>query len=207
MKVCHQSKHHFANCLAIHTFAYVDQKAAINDFAVELLRMLGFEQRGCILRSRYAIPLNICGESSQTAQTDICLLHHASTIFLLVQEDKSELNAESKVISEAIASFQENNRNRIWLGKSRKSSMSIPCITMVGTRPIFYVVPVTQQLCTAVERGQNPEEATEVTKCVVGAETQLSDGMERLDFRLEALMHYVLFRSLTEGLLSDILAD
>ena len=169
--------------------------------------MLGFEQRGCILRSRYTIPLKICGKPSQTVQTDICLLHHASTIFLLVQEDKSELSAESKVISEAIASFQENNRNRIRLGKRRKNSMSIPCITMVGTRPIFYVVPVTQQLCTAVEQGQHPEEVTEVRKCVVGAETQSFDGMERLDFRLEALKHYVLFRSLTEGLLSDILAD
>jgi hypothetical protein len=170
--------------------------------------MLGFEQRGCILRSRYSIPLKICGvEPSQTVQADICLLHNASTIFLLVQEDKSELSAESKVISQAIASFQENNRNRIRLGKRRKNSMSIPCITMVGTRPIFYVVPVTQQLCTSVEQGQHPEEATEVRKCVVGAETQWSDGMERLDFRLEALKHYVLFRSLTEGLLSEILAD
>ena len=169
--------------------------------------MLGFEESGYILRSRYAIPLNICGEPTQTVQTDICLLHHASTITLLFQEDKSELGAESKVIAEAIASFQENNRNRIRLGKERKNSMSIPCITMVGTRPIFYVVPVTQQLCTAVEQGEFPEQVTEVRKCVVGAETQLSDGMERLDFRLEALKHFALFRSLAKSLWSDLLAD
>lgn len=77
---------------------------------------------------------------------------------------------------------------------------------MVDTRPIFYVAPVTQQLCTAVEQGQYPEQATEVRKCMVGAETQSSEGMERLDSRLEALKHHALFRSLAKELLSEILA-
>jgi hypothetical protein len=66
----------------------------------------------------------------------------------------------------------------------KKTSRQITCITMIGTRPIFYVVPITQQHCTAVEQGQYPEKATKVRKCVVGAETQLSDGMERLAVRL-----------------------
>ena len=53
-------------------------------FAMELLHVLGFEESGYVLS----------------------LLHHASTIILLVQEDKSELSAGSKVVSEAIALFR-----------------------------------------------------------------------------------------------------
>jgi len=172
--------------------------------------MLNFEERDCVLRSRYAIPLHICGELTQTAQTDICLVHHASTILLIVQEDKTRLSAkdpEPQVIVEAIAAFQMNNRNRNQLGMERKDSMSIPCITMVGTRPIFYIVPVTQELSTAVERGQFPEHLTEVRKCVVGKRGRLSEGMEQPDFRLEALKHYILFRSLAKSLWSEFLVD
>jgi hypothetical protein len=39
--------------------------------------------------------------------------------------------------------------------------MTIPCITMSGTRPTFYLVPVTQELSTAVIGGVYP--ATETT--------------------------------------------
>lgn len=163
--------------------------------------MLGFEERDNLLRSRYAIPLHICGEPSRLAQTDICLLHHASTILLVVQEDKTELSArdpEPQVIAEAVAAFQMNNRNRARLGLEKRDSMSIPAITMVGTRPIFYVVPVTQELSTAVERGIYPEHQTEVRKCVVGDRRRLSEGMEKPDFRLEALKHYTLFHILAK---------
>ena len=90
----------------------------------------------------------------------------------------------------------------------RKDSMSIPCIVMVGTRPVFHVISVTEQLSAAVERGQCPEHMTEVRKCeVVGETGQLNEGMEMPDFRLEALKHYILFRSLAKGLWSGFLAD
>ncbi|KAF8342802.1 uncharacterized protein EI90DRAFT_3030298 [Cantharellus anzutake] len=173
--------------------------------------MLGFEERSLVLRSRYAVPLFICGDPTRMVQTGVCLLHHASTILLVVQEGKTELSAkdpEPRVISEAIAAFQMNNSNRARLGLERKDSMSIPCITMVGTRPIFYVVPVTQQLSTAVARGEFPEHITEVRKCeVVGDRRRSSEGMEKPDYRLEALKHYTLFRSLAKSLWSGFLVD
>jgi hypothetical protein len=144
------------------------------------------------------------------AQTDICLLHRASAILLVVQEDKTELSAkdpEPQVIADAIAASQVTNRNRARLGLERKDSMSIPCITLIGTRPRLYVVPVTQQLSTAVERGDFPEHMTEVRKCValVGGR-RLSEGMEKPDFRLGALKHYTLFHSLAKSLWSEFLA-
>ncbi|KAN0088695.1 hypothetical protein V8E55_005752 [Tylopilus felleus] len=98
-----------------------------------------------------------------------------------------------------------NNRNRARVGLEKRDSMSIPAITMVGTRPIFYVVPVTQELSTAVERGEHPEQSTEVRKCVVGEKRRLSEGMEKPDFRLEALKHYALFRPLAKSLWLEFL--
>ena len=171
--------------------------------------MLGFEERNKVLISRYAITLHIGGEL-RTAQTDICLVHHASTILLVVQEDRSDLSAkdtEPQVIAGAVAAFQMNNRNRARVGLEKMNSMSIPAITIFGTRPIFYVVPVTQELSTAVERGEYPEQLTEVRKCVVvGEKRRLSEGMEKLDFRLEALKHYALFRSLAKSLWLEFLS-
>ena len=77
--------------------------------------MLGFDERGCILRSRYTIPLKICGESTQTVQADVCLLHNESTICLLVQEDNSELSAESKVIrGNCVVSGKQSQPNSAW---------------------------------------------------------------------------------------------
>jgi hypothetical protein len=40
------------------------QESAIDDFAREILQVLGYETRGLILRSRYAIPLLIFGETN-----------------------------------------------------------------------------------------------------------------------------------------------
>ncbi len=45
--------------LDLATHANSGQESAIDDFAKELLRLLGFEERGTLLRSRYAIPFMI----------------------------------------------------------------------------------------------------------------------------------------------------
>ena len=95
--------------------ANAGQDSAIADFASEILRVLGYETRGLLLRSRYAIPLLICGDSNQSAQADVCLIRSLSTILLVVQGDKTTTSAhdpEPQVIAGAIAAFQHNNRTR-----------------------------------------------------------------------------------------------
>ncbi|KAI9431215.1 hypothetical protein BJY52DRAFT_1276977, partial [Lactarius psammicola] len=52
--------------------ANAGQESAIHNFARETLRVSGYEQRG-LLRSGYAIPLLISGESNRSAQTGVCL--------------------------------------------------------------------------------------------------------------------------------------
>ena len=144
--------------LSLATNPHRSQEPAVGDFAKELLRVLGFEKRGTLLRSRYAIPLTICGDTARVAQTDVCLVHGTSIILLVIQEGKTAIsnrNTEAQVIAEAIATFQYNDA-RIRLDIEPLETMIIPAITIIGTRPIFYKIPVTQQLGDAVIAGSIP---------------------------------------------------
>ena len=177
----------------------LDQESAIHDFTRQMLRALGYEKRG-LLRSRYAVPLLVCGDSNRSEQIDICLVQGSCTILLVVQEDKDLLNPEAQIIAEAIATFQYNNHIRVRSGESELDSMTIPCISMIGTLPTFYLVPVTRNLSDAVAASQHPLSPTVVQKCVVTSNSLgLSEGMKNRDFRQVALQHYAAFRTLAEA--------
>ncbi len=114
---------------------------------------------------RYAIHFVVCGENV-AAQTDVCLIQRNSTSLLIVQSDKNALSSrdpEPQVVAEAIAAFQQNNRKRTSVGLVELDTMVIPCITMIGTRPIFYKVPVTKALSDAVVTGRYPQQRTIVS--------------------------------------------
>ena len=124
----------------------VGQESAINDLAKEILPVLGYERRGLIIRSRYNIPLQTCGDPNRSARTAVSLIQFPSTILLVVQEDAASVcDPEPQVIAEAIAAFQFNNRTRARLDQPELDSMTIPCITIIDARLIFYLVPVTQE--------------------------------------------------------------
>ena len=179
------------------------QEAFIDLFSQETLRVLGFEERGLILGARVVIPLIICGDSLRSAQTDVCLLDRRSMILLVLQEDKTVFNKtqpEPQVIAEAIAAYQYNNEKRQTRGLPILDAMTIPCITMVGTRPTFYLVPVTQALSDAVVTGQYPETPTTVVKCVtyLGHNRRISEGMETPEYRQLAFQCFVAFKGLAK---------
>lgn len=178
-----------------------DQESAIDDFMKEVLRVLEYEKRDFLLRSHHAIPLLISGDPDQTAQTDTCLSQGSSTILLVAKEETtfSFHDPEPKVIAAAIATFQYNNRTRAQLGQPELDSMTIPCVVTTGTRPIFYLVPVTQELSTAVITAQYPISPTIVQCVVVSNSSRLSEGMDTPDFRQLALRHYTAFRTLAEA--------
>ncbi|KAJ7151422.1 hypothetical protein C8R43DRAFT_1005073 [Mycena crocata] len=192
------------------------QESLIVDFARETLHLLGFSQRNLILSTRYIIPLTICGETNRTARADVCLLHRPTFVLLVLVEGKTLSNAtdpQSQVIAEAIAAFQFNNRKRVDLGLKPLESMVIPCITMSGTRPTFYLVPVTLQLSTAVATGQYPPSETVVSMCVtvVGHPRRASDGMEGTPYRKVAIQRFLAFRTLAnthwEAILDGLLVN
>ncbi|KAK0191698.1 hypothetical protein F5146DRAFT_1112072 [Armillaria mellea] len=153
--------------LDLATRTHCGQESAIHDFSKELLHFLGFEERrGALLRSRHSIPFMICGDVSRAAFPDLSLVQGTSTILLIIQEDKISISSkspEAQVIAGAIAAIQYNNGTRDRNGLDPLDSMIIPAITIFGTRPVFYKVPVTQQLNQAVAMGQYPVSETKVT--------------------------------------------
>lgn len=67
-----------------------------------------------------------------------------------------------QLVAAAIAGFVENNRLR----RPPLAQEIIPAITMVGPRPIFYKVPVTQALVSAIITAQYPAQPTIVQRLV-----------------------------------------
>ncbi|KAK0222059.1 hypothetical protein IW262DRAFT_1377971 [Armillaria fumosa] len=175
------------------------QESAVDDFAIELLKTLGYAQRPRVARSRLDIPLFICGEQ-RYAKTDVCIMD-SNEILLLIQEDKRHMenkDPEPQLIAEAIAAFQANNdkRTRV-LGQDPLAHKIMPGITMTGTSPVFYKIPVTAELADSVSMGQYPPTRTVVhahLPAVPRPGRRLSEGMRPLDNRATILTCYEAFK-------------
>jgi hypothetical protein len=84
-----------------------------------------------------------------------------------------------QLVAKAIAAIVENNRLR----RPPLPQQIIPGITMVGARPIFYKVPVTQALVSALITAQYPAQPTIVQRLVPPVpdeETYMIHGMNPL---------------------------
>ncbi|KAF8546990.1 hypothetical protein OG21DRAFT_1394243, partial [Imleria badia] len=173
------------------------EESAVDDFAAELLRSMGYETEETVIRTRKNIRLNMCGEQVH-AKTDVCVLDAAFEILLLVQEDKTHINPrdpEPQFIAEAIAAFQSNNAKRVDdLFLDPLQTMVIPGITMTQTFPKFYKIKVTADLDHCVRRGQFPAVQTIVYRHTPRVPRRRSDGMRPLDNRELMLRCYEAFR-------------
>ena len=175
------------------------EESAVDDFAVLLLRALGYSTRGRVSRTRKDIPLVICGENRYT-KTDVCIIDQ-NQILLLVQEDKRHMDnsdPEPQLIAEAIAAFAENNRTRQQtLNQLPLESKVMAGITMKGTAPIFHKIKVTAALVTSVGGGVYPRVATTVYAHVPDVprpNRRWSEGMKPLDNRRIILSCYEAFK-------------
>jgi hypothetical protein len=169
----------------------VGQEAAVDNFSAELLRGLDYDDENRIVFIRYAIPLLICGGNSVT-KTDFCIMDdNEILLLLLLQEDKSLTSMkdpEPQVMAGAIAAFALNNRKRERdLHLPLCNSIMFPCLTMVGTSPIFYKITVTAALSKAVQTGSFPEIETRVLRYIPALPRRNSEGMRPLPNRLEIL--------------------
>jgi hypothetical protein len=171
----------------------------LSDFAKGLLAAIHFDRQGnATIVPRHSFPLTICGYTNRKVNPDICIItnHLMPMTLLLVQRKKLASGPsvpEPPLIAGAIAAFQSNNESRDKMGLPTLDTMVIPCITVEGTRPLFYKVPVTQHLSNCVATGQFPEEQTVVTRCGPPAPSEAHVGMESLDYRRTALRYYYTF--------------
>ena len=187
-------------------FAIVgNYRAYIDDFARETLYLLGFADRYMVISTRHTIPLTICGKTSETAETNVCIVYlprPTLILLVLVTDDSTSsggTNAEAQVVAGAVAAFQFNNNNRESLNLAPMEVMTIPCITLSGTSPTFYLVPVSQSLSNAVATGQYPPTQTDVFKCVTSLDASDSIGMGNTEYRRLALQRFLAFKILAES--------
>ena len=92
-------------------------ETAVDDFAVELFKVLGYVHRQRLARTRVDLSLLICGEERH-AKTDVCIVDRSQNdILLLVQKDKrlqqlEPVSARAQLVADAVAAFNGNNAQR-----------------------------------------------------------------------------------------------
>ena len=113
----------YAELITLLDLAMIPEKGgtAVNDFTVELFKLLGYVRRERVARTRVNLPFFICGKIRH-AKTDVCIVDRPqNNILLLVQEDKrlkhrDPVNARAQLVAEAVAAFNENNAHREAVG-------------------------------------------------------------------------------------------
>ena len=193
------------------TPAGATRTGCVADFARDILRLLDFEQHSFIVSTRRTMPLIVCGKR-KPVRTDLCLIHPSSDLILLVLATDNPFtkraDAEARVIAGAVAAFQMNNKARADRDLDPLDTMTIPCITMVNTRPTFYLVPVTAALSEAVTLGQRPATQTEVLRFpTLGwlPQAGIDVGMEDQEYRKQALRDFLAFKELAKSPWAHIL--
>lgn len=173
------------------------EESAVDDFAAEIFRALGYETEQTVVRTRKNIRLLMCGEDVY-AKTDVCLIDADSNILLLVQEDKTHMSAshpEPQLVAEAIAAFQRNNSIRVnKLFLEPLQTHVFPGITMVGTFPRFYKVNVTADLDQNIRYGTYPSTETIIYRHTPRVPRRQSEGMRPLMNRKLVLRCYEAFK-------------
>jgi hypothetical protein len=191
----------YAELLILLNSASTGLENKVDSFASMLLRASGYIKKDRVIGMREILNLVICGES-RFAQTDVSVLGSEGSTILLVQEDKridkKAKDPEPQVIAEAIAAFQKNNKDRIESNLEEIDSMTIPCITMKGTFPIFYLVPVTSELSNCIIGGIYPSNVTEVFR--YAPDIPIKEGMKLVESRREVLQCYESFKKFVDDL-------
>ncbi|KDR73309.1 hypothetical protein GALMADRAFT_100965 [Galerina marginata CBS 339.88] len=173
----------------------------VEDFAAFILRMLNYDDQDRVvcLRPEFSFPM--AGQRVDT-KSDLCV-RDESDYLLLVQEDKAingSLNdPEPKLIAGAIAAFYQNNLRRNLRGLPQLESKHILAITMMGSAPIFYRIPVTVALLNALVTATYPAEETIVLKYyppVPNPDTYARLGMRPLGNRRVVLQCLEAFKAL-----------
>ncbi|CAG8699028.1 9228_t:CDS:1, partial [Scutellospora calospora] len=182
------------------TRTHLNTESAVDDLAKSTLELFNYDDGDLRIQSREELKLEMCG-SRTYAKPNICIKTSRLVIKLLVQEDKSykvsnqDTDAESQVFAEAIASFQGNSRAKKF--KLPLEAQLIPCITLLGTYPTFYLFKVTKVLSECVKKGNRPEEKTIVKRYDIPAEIDpylLRDAMLVQEYRQHIFQCYEAFK-------------
>jgi hypothetical protein len=175
-------------------------ESAIFDFSLAVLQLMHYDDPGFVARSHVDIPLVMCGEW-RNAQTDLCVVDKHE--FLLIVQEANRIvgpaGLEARLVAAAIAAFHQNNRRRDENHLPILKSRIMAGITICGTFPKFYKIPITQDLVECVQMGIEPMTETKILRLVVLFPDDFSEGMIPLGNRLQALEFYDAFKALVCG--------
>ncbi|KAF8584126.1 hypothetical protein K439DRAFT_1633774 [Ramaria rubella] len=173
-----------------------DVEPNVDLFATRLLDFMEYTNNRRQVKWRQDLTFTICGET-RSAKADISIVvvpcsHTEGSTILLIEEDKKTGKGEpvQRMIPEAMAAFEHNNNMRRTKHLPPREKQVIPAITLVGTTPTFYLVPITLALMEAVGTGQYPAADTYVRR--FKPETVL--GMVYLKDRRKVLEYYHAFK-------------
>jgi hypothetical protein len=168
----------------------------VDDFAVVVLTLMVYDPPGFTVSRGANIGFRM-GSKNCSAQPDVCVMDDEK-ILLVFQEDKRHAHQKPvpQLMAEAIAAFCKNNQIRKEMKLPLWTSRMMYGISMYGTCPTFYKIPITQHLVDCVEEGVSPDKDTEVSSYVPVFPSGMDKGMMPLDNRRNALQAYLAFRAL-----------
>ncbi|CAA7265002.1 unnamed protein product [Cyclocybe aegerita] len=128
-----------------------------------ILRMLDFDDNDRSIVTKRELSFTMCGSRVWT-KADIAVLDDAEYPLMVREDKRTTVTDEPKaqLIASAIAAFVENNQLRV----PPLAQRTLPAMTMVGSCPAFYKIPVTQSLVDALVTAQYPAESTVVQRLV-----------------------------------------
>jgi hypothetical protein len=173
----------------------IGQEAAVDNFAAKLLETLGYDEGDRITYIRRALPIVFAGVSYIT-QADVCVMDGDNQILLILQDTllPSLKDPEPQIVAKAIAAYEANKEVRASsLNLPPFPTITFPAISMIGTKFIFYKIPVTGGLSASVRRGVYGGENT-VFRYIPVLPERHGQGMRPLGNRAEILACLAAFK-------------
>ena len=183
---------------------FFTEESHVDDFAACLLKLLDYDTGLRAIHSHKELGFNMCGERV-SARPDVCVMDRTGrgACVLLVQEDKvrgvhrcwnrqrntSRTDPEPQLIAEAIGAFSEACVTLRMSGQPAPDTKTLSGITMIGSAPLLYKIPLTNELLIAINAGQYPQTPTIVQRFMSPAveyNDYVTYGMKPLDHRRAA---------------------
>ncbi|KZP29889.1 hypothetical protein FIBSPDRAFT_1038598 [Athelia psychrophila] len=157
-----------------------DEESFITDFVVQILKLMGFDA------SRRGRFLSRCADR-KWARRRMSALWREDQVEIFFSLFKKTGNHRGVLLQQQ---SQATKRSTALI----QVKAIIPGITTVGSAPVFYKFPVTQELLTAIITAQYPQDAVVVERLfppVNNWAAYASEGMKPLNNRLLVLLKHV----------------
>ncbi|KAF8183432.1 hypothetical protein BJ912DRAFT_1044019 [Pholiota molesta] len=163
------------------------EESALDDFAAFILSLLHYYDKGRFIRREKKTTFYMGGKLI-IAEANVSLVNEKYDV-LLVQNNKDPISTEDvkpKLIADCIAAFAQNHLRKVKVGLPTPEAQTVFGISMLGTAPFFYRIPVSTSLLDALVTSTYPAEKTVVFRYIPRVPDQAQyryEGMRPLDNR------------------------